>query len=86
MDEPPKNRRILAEIAGWYGMSAIVLGYLLVSFNILPAGGGAYQLLNLTGALGILVISIVKKIRQTIILNIFWGAIAVIALARAWLR
>jgi hypothetical protein len=62
-------------------------GVFVSQFQHIARGrGGAYQLLNLTGALGILVISIVKKIRQTIILNIFWGAIAVIALARAWLR
>ena len=85
MDEPSKKRNLWAEIAGWYGMGAIVLAYMLVSFNILSAGG-AYQLLNLTGAIGIIIISVVKKVRQTIILNIFWLAIAGIALVRAVLR
>jgi hypothetical protein len=33
-----KNYR-WAEIAGWYGTAAIVLAYVLVSFDILPAGG-----------------------------------------------
>jgi hypothetical protein len=63
---------------------AIVVAYILVSFNILPAG--AYQLLNLTGTLGIITISIVKKVRQSIILNIFWAGIAVLALIRLILR
>jgi hypothetical protein len=85
MDEKLKRNR-LAEIAGWYGTAAIVLAYILVSFNILPAGGGAYQLLNLTGALGIIVISTVKKVRQSIILNIFWAGIATLALIRSILR
>ena len=85
MDEKLKRSRP-AEIAGWYGTVAIVVAYILVSFNILPAGGGAYQLLNLTGALGIITISIVKKVRQSIILNIFWAGIAVLALIRLILR
>jgi hypothetical protein len=85
MDEKFKRNR-LAEIAGWYGTAAIVLAYILVSFNFLSAGGGAYQLLNLTGALGIIVISVVKKVRQSTILNIFWAGIAALALIRLILR
>jgi hypothetical protein len=85
MDEKLKRNRP-AEIAGWYGTAAIVIAYILVSFNILPAGGGAYQLLNLTGALGIITISVIKKVRQSIILNIFWAGIAALALIRLILR
>lgn len=85
MNEKPK-RNLPAEIAGWYGMTAIVLAYILVSFNILPAGGGAYQLLNLTGAFGIITISLVKRVRQSIILNIFWAGIAIVALLKLALR
>jgi hypothetical protein len=85
MDKQQKQTsqwNVMAEVVGWYGTSAIVLGYILVSFNIVPAGGGAYQLLNLSGALGIITISVVKKVRQSAILNIFWAAIATIALLR----
>ena len=34
---------------GWYGVLAILLAYLLVSFNTLTAKSPVYQLLNLTG-------------------------------------
>ena len=86
MDEDSNKRNLPAELAGWYGTAAIVLAYVLVSFNLVPAGGGAYQLLNLTGALGIITISVAKKVRQTIVLNLVWAAIAVIALAKVLLR
>ena len=49
-----KINRKVAELAGWYGTVAIVLAYILVSFKVVPANGVIYQLLNLTGALGII--------------------------------
>jgi len=82
MDEPKLKQNLAAEIAGWYGTGAIVLAYILVSFNIVPAGGGAYQILNLTGAGGIIIIAAVKRVRQPLILNLFWAAIALIALIK----
>ena len=72
--------RKASEIAGWYGTAAIVLAYLLVSFKVVPADDVIYQLLNLTGALGIVMISIAKKVRQDAMLNIFWALIALAAL------
>jgi hypothetical protein len=80
-EKEPKTR-LAAEIAGWYGTGAIVLAYILVSFQITPSDGLVYQLLNLTGALGIATIAIVKRVRQPAVLNIFWALIAVIALIR----
>ena len=73
------NQRF-AEIVGWYGTAAIVIAYILVSFKVVPANGVIYQLLNLTGALGIVTISVVKKVKQSAILNIFWALIAAVAL------
>jgi hypothetical protein len=75
------NRKV-AEVVGWYGAIAIVLAYALVSFNAIPADGWIFQLLNLTGAIGIIVISLIKGVRQSVALNTFWAVIAVIALIR----
>lgn len=87
MEEREKTKsRLWAEAAGWYGTLAIVLAYILVSFDVVPAGGGAYQFLNLTGALGIIAISAAKKVRQPLILNIFWAGIATVALVRMIIR
>lgn len=84
-EEQQVKKRFWAEAAGWYGTFAIVLAYVLVSFNIVPAGGGAYQILNLTGALGIVAIAAVKKVRQPLFLNIFWAIIATVALIRIYI-
>lgn len=76
------HKRLFAEIAGWYGTIAIVAAYTLVSFNIVASDSVLYQLLNLTGALGIATIAIVKKVTQSVVLNLFWAVIALLALVR----
>jgi len=70
----------LSEAAGWYGTAAIVGAYALISFKLIPSDGYIYQLLNLTGALGIIVVSIKKGVRQPAVLNAFWAVIAIVAL------
>jgi hypothetical protein len=79
------NRKA-AEIAGWYGTVAIVAAYALVSFKAIPADGSIYQLLNLSGAIGIIVIALIKKVRQSVVLNVFWAAIAILALVRLLIK
>ena len=76
------KKNLVAEIAGWYGMSAIVGAYALVSFGLVDAESVVYQLLNLTGALGIIWISFVKRVWQSVTLNLFWCAIAIAAILR----
>jgi len=58
------NKRILDEIIGWYGTIVIVLAYALLSFNIISPTNLTYQILNATGALGIVYISFKKKTYQ----------------------
>ncbi len=67
---------------GWYGVMAILAAYLLVSFNILSAKRLGYQLLNLTGAFGIILEAASKKDVQPVFLNIIWAIISIIAIAR----
>jgi len=65
---------------GWYGTIAIVVAYALVSFSVLSVDSIWYQLLNATGALGIVVVSFYKKAYQPGILNIIWTVIALLAI------
>ena len=75
--------KLLGELLGWYGAAAIVLAYLLLSFSVLSSDSLAFQLLNLTGAVGILAISLIKKLYQTAVLNIIWAIVAAVAIVRA---
>lgn len=74
------KRPKLIEAAGWYGVTAILLAYVLVSFNIVSAQSWEYQLLNFTGASGVLVISYMKQARQPALLNLVWAVIALATL------
>lgn len=76
----------LIEAVGWYGMVAVVLAYALVSFAVLQASDLAYQLLNITGSIGLAVVSFKKKAYQPGVLNIVWTAIALAAVARIFVR
>ena len=78
----PLLRTRAIEIVGWYGTVTIVLAYGLVSFSILEPTNLWYQLLNGTGALGIVVVSFAKKAYQPGVLNIVWTVIALIAMLR----
>jgi len=46
---------MIYEIIGWVGTSAILLAYLLVSTEKLSSNSKKYHLLNLFGAVGIII-------------------------------
>ncbi len=73
-----KNKII--EIFGWYGTIVIVVAYALLSFGYLDSENIWYQILNGTGAIGIVVLSFSKKAYQPGVLNIIWTVIALIAI------
>lgn len=75
-------KRIIDEIIGWYGTAAIVSAYALNSFGFVEANSLIYQILNGSGALGIVYISLKKKAYQPGVLNIIWLVIAVAAAVR----
>ena len=71
-----KLKNTIKELIGWYGTFAIIIAFALVSFEILKPTNLLYQLLNLTGSLGIVYISFLKKAHQPAVLNIIWSLIA----------
>ena len=72
----------IANLLGWYGTLAILLAYGLVRFEIISPTNLSYQLLNGTGAVGIVIVSFNKKAYPPAVLNVFWAGIAVIAIVR----
>lgn len=67
-------------ILGWYGALAIIVAYVLVSFSFIQANSLLFQILNGTGAIGIVIISLYKKAYQPAVLNIVWTLIALVAI------
>jgi hypothetical protein len=76
------NKETIIEAMGWYGAVAIIIAYLLVSFGFIAPDGATYQLLNFSGAIGIIIVSYIKKVMQPVVLNIFWALIAFVALIK----
>lgn len=70
------------EAIGWIGMGAVILAYVLVTFNVISGNGFWYPLLNLIGAIGIIVIAEAKQLVQSVVLNVIWVAVAIVALAK----
>jgi len=68
------------EIVGWCGVGAILLAYFLVSFLIITPTDFVYQILNLTGGLGVVIVSLSKKDYPPAFLNFIWSVIALWAL------
>jgi len=73
-----KNK--ITEILGWYGVGAIVLAYALLSFGYVESNSFTYQILNLSGAVGMILDGWDDKSYQSMVLNIVWGAVALIAI------
>jgi hypothetical protein len=78
------KNKLFAEVAGWYGAIAIITAYLLVSFGLVTGEGYAFQILNITGAVGLIIIAIHKNVKQSVFLNIFWLIIGVAAIAKMY--
>ncbi len=74
------KRQIVVEVLGWYGLIAIVLAYGTVSLSFASPNSLAYQFLNLSGAVGLGLVAFAKRAYQNGVLNVVWGAIAVVAL------
>ncbi len=74
--------KTLIELFGWYGMIAIVSAYALISFSVIQSTDFAYQALNASGALGIVIVSFNKRAYQPGVLNVIWLVIAVVAIAK----
>ena len=77
-----KAKQIAVEVLGWYGLVAVVIAYGTVSLSLISPNSYLYQLLNLSGSLGLGLIAFVRKAYQNGALNIVWATIAVVALLR----
>lgn len=73
---------MIYEIIGWGGTLAILLAYFLVSAKKLSPDSQKYQLLNLFGAIGIIINSGIHGAIPSVGLNLAWLLIAIYGLLR----
>ena len=70
------------EIFGWVASLIILIAYLLVSNGKLLGTSLTYQLLNIIGALGLLINSFYHKAFPSVALNAIWIVVAILAVRR----
>lgn len=73
---------MIYEIIGWSGTIAILLAYLFVSSGRLTSNSKEYQLLNLIGAVGIIVNSSIHGAIPSVGLNVIWLLISIYGLGK----
>lgn len=78
--------RVISEALGWYGAAAILTAYVLASFNVVTVHDTGYLILNFTGAIGVLTVATAKHVRQSMLVNAFWAAMAGLALIKIILQ
>jgi hypothetical protein len=71
-----------ASLFGWTGAILFLLAYGLLSLGVLSVSGHAFHLMNVLGAVGMIIEGMVHRTIPVILLNISWLLIALIALAR----
>ncbi len=74
---------MIIEIIGWIGSALVLLAYFLVSSKKISPVSNNYQLMNLFGALGIIINSTVHHALPTVGLNVIWLLIAIYGLVKA---
>jgi len=78
-------KKFFIEAFGWYGTIAIMLAYALNSFSVVASDSLVYQVLNGTGAVGIVLVSYIKGAYQPAALNAVWTVIAVAAIVKMFI-
>ncbi len=75
--------KILIDTIGWTGSGLVVLAYGLVSTNRLKGNSIIYQLINLMGAIFLLINTLYFGAYPSSFTNIVWITIALVAIVRA---
>ncbi len=68
---------MLVDLIGWIGAGLIVLAYYLVSTKKTKSDSSIYQLLNLFGAVALIINTYVKGAIPSTVLNVVWAFIAI---------
>jgi hypothetical protein len=73
---------LIIEIIGWVGSLEILLAYGLNSYQKIRSDSMAFNLLNLTGGLLLVIYTLRKEAFASTFINIVWVIIAVLAVTK----
>ena len=72
----------ILNLIGWIGAGSLLTGFALVSFGAIAPDQLVYQLFNLVGAGGLLVVGPQHKTYQFVLINSVWLAVALVSIVR----
>lgn len=73
---------LFVNLLGWAGAALMLYGYAMVSTSRMAGDGMPYQVINLAGSVALMVNTIYHAAWPSAILNIVWGVIGLVAVAR----
>ncbi|MCH5683214.1 hypothetical protein LWM68_02320 [Niabella sp. W65] len=76
----------VSSFVGWLGTGFYLLAYVLVSFNKVKADRPTYHVLNILGALGLIIHAVYMGDGPNLICNLAWLSIALVATAAIVLK
>ncbi len=77
--------KLFIDVVGWVGSIEVIAAYGLNSYQVLNSDSMVFQLLNLTGAIFLIINTIYHRAYPSAFINIVWVIIALIAIARMFL-
>jgi len=77
--------KLFIDVVGWVGSVEVIAAYGLNSYQVLNSDSMIFQLLNLTGAIFLIINTIYHRAYPSAFINIVWVIIALIAIARMFL-
>jgi hypothetical protein len=76
------GKKFFVETIGWIGAVEVIIAYALNSSGALASDSVVFQVLNLTGAIFLIVNTWFNKAYPSMVINIIWTVIAIAALIR----
>ncbi|MGL1889678.1 MAG: hypothetical protein OCD76_24405 [Reichenbachiella sp.] len=75
--------KLIIDIIGWIGSAEVIIAYWMISTHRVTAKSSGYQLLNLSGAIFLIVNTYYYHSFPSMAINIVWVGIAIQALIKA---
>ena len=69
---------LIITISGWIGMALILISYLLITTRQLSPTSILYQIINIVGATGVVLDSVMSGAWPSAVFFIIWGCMAII--------
>jgi hypothetical protein len=74
------QRLLIGDVLGWIGAVSLMSAYFLVSFDVISAQSYLYQIMNIIGGGGLLVVAVVRRAYPSAATNMAWVVIGLVAI------